>query len=74
MMMNQTVPTVSPEATRSVLSRKNATLGICCTTLDRLEDLPRVNVRSRIFYRPADIETWRAKNAKPKNQKTERAR
>jgi hypothetical protein len=76
MIMNQTIPTVLPEVTRSVLSRKNAAvaLGICCTTLDRLADLPRVNIRGRVFYRPADIETWLEKNAKPKNGKTAKAR
>jgi hypothetical protein len=75
-MNNQTIPTVSPEVTRSVLTRKNAAavLGICCTTLDRLDDLPRVNIRGRVFYRPVDIETWLAKNAKPKNGKIAEAR
>jgi hypothetical protein len=70
-MDNQTIPTVPAAVTRSVLTRKNAaaSLGICCTTLDRIDDLPRVNIRGRVFYRPADIETWLAKNAKPKTAK-----
>jgi hypothetical protein len=57
--------------TPAPLSRKQAAnyLGVCTTTLDRLDDLPRVNVRGRIFYRPVDIETWLAKNAKPENRK-----
>jgi hypothetical protein len=75
-MNNQTIPTVSTGVTRSVLTRKNAAtaLGICCTTLDRIDDLPRVNIRGRVFYRPADIETWLEKNAKPKNGKTAKER
>jgi hypothetical protein len=58
------------------LSRKQAAnyLGICCTTLDRLDDLPRVQIRGRIFYRQTDIDNWLEKNAKPKNGKTAKAR
>jgi hypothetical protein len=75
-MNNQTIPTVSPEVTRSVLTRKAAAgyIGVCTTTLDRLDDLPWVNIRGRVFYRPVDIESWLAKNAKPKNGKTAKAR
>jgi hypothetical protein len=62
-MTNQTTP--------AVLTRKAAAayIGICTTTLDRLADLPCVSVRGRVFYRPADIETWLEKNAKPKAAK-----
>jgi hypothetical protein len=75
-MNNQTIPTVPPEATRSVLTRKNAAaaLGVCTTTLDRLDDLPRVNIRGRVFYRPIDLENWLAGKAKPKNGKNVKAR
>jgi hypothetical protein len=75
-MNNQTIPTVPQEVTRSVLTRKAAAgyIGVCTTTLDRLADLPRVNIRGRVFYRPADIEAWLEKNAKPKNGKTAKAR
>jgi hypothetical protein len=64
------------QLTPAVLTRKAAAnyIGVCTTTLDRLADLPRVNIRGRIFYRPADIETWLEKNAKPKNRKTAKAR
>jgi hypothetical protein len=64
------------QLTPAVLTRKAAAgyIGVCTTTLDRLDDLPRVNIRGRVFYRPADIETWLAKNAKPKNGKTAKAR
>jgi hypothetical protein len=67
-MTNQTIP--------AVLTRKAAAayIGVCMTTLDRLDDLPRVNVRGRVFYRLADIETWLERNAKPKNGKTAKAR
>jgi hypothetical protein len=70
-MNSQAIPAVSTEVTRSVLTRKDAaaTLGICCTTLDRIDDLPRVPIRVRVFYRPADIETWLEKQAKPKTAK-----
>jgi hypothetical protein len=56
------------QLTPAVLTRKAAAtaLGICCTTLDRIDDLPRVNIRGRVFYRPADIENWLERNAKPK--------
>jgi hypothetical protein len=75
-MDNQTIPTVPVAVTRSVLTRKKAAayLGICCTTLDRIDDLPRVPIRGRVFYRPADIETWLEQNAKPKNGKTVKTR
>jgi hypothetical protein len=58
--------------TPAPLSRKQAAnyLGICTTTLDRLVDLPRVNIRGRIFYRPVDIEAWLEKNAKPRTGKS----
>jgi hypothetical protein len=50
-MTNQTAP--------AVLTRKAAAsyIGVCTTTLDRIDNLPRVNIRGRVFYRPADIET-----------------
>jgi hypothetical protein len=58
--------------TPAPLSRKQAAnyLGVCTTTLDRLADLPRVNIRGRVFYRPVDIETWLEKNAKPRTGKS----
>jgi hypothetical protein len=64
MMTNQLAP--------AVLTRKAAAayIGVCMTTLDRLDDLPRVNVRGRVFYRPTDIETWLEKNAKPRTGKS----
>jgi hypothetical protein len=67
-MTNQLIP--------AVLTRKAAAgcLGVCVTTPDRLADLPRVNIRGRVFYRPVDIETWLAKNAKPKNGKPAKER
>jgi hypothetical protein len=62
-MTNQLAP--------AVLTRKAAAnyIGICTTTLDRLSDIPRVNIRGRVFYRPADIENWLEKQAKPKAMK-----
>jgi hypothetical protein len=59
------------QLTPAVLTRKAAAayIGVCTTTLDRLADLPRVNIRGRIFYDPADIETWLEKQAKPKSAK-----
>jgi hypothetical protein len=64
------------QLTPAVLTRKAAAnyIGVCTTTLDRLCDIPRVSIRGRVFYRPADIETWLAKNAKPKNGKIAKAR
>jgi hypothetical protein len=63
-MTYQTIP--------AVLTRKSAAsyIGVCVTTLDRLDDLPRVNIRGRVFYRPADIETWLERNAKPRTGKS----
>jgi hypothetical protein len=59
------------QLTPVVLTRKAAAsyIGVCTTTLDRLDDLPRVPIRGRVFYRPADIETWLEKNAKPRTGK-----
>jgi hypothetical protein len=63
-MINQLTP--------AVLTRKAAAgyIGVCTTTLDRLADLPRVNIRGRVFYRPVDIEAWLEKNAKPRTGKS----
>ena len=63
-MVNRTIP--------AVLTRKAAALyiGVCTTTLDRLDDLPRVNIRGRVFYRPTDIEIWLEKNTKPRTGKS----
>jgi hypothetical protein len=71
--MNQTIPTVPEEVTRMVITKKEAAarLSICVTTLDRIDDLPRVNIRGRVFYRPADIETWLEQNAKPRQEQIE---
>jgi len=42
-----------------VLSRKAAAqfLGICLTTLDRL-NVPKIKVRKRVLYRKAALEKW----------------
>jgi hypothetical protein len=59
------------QLTPAVLTRKAAAayMGICTTTLDRLDNLPRVTIRGRVFYRPVDIDQWLARNAKPKTSK-----
>jgi hypothetical protein len=64
------------KTTPAVLTRKAAAayIGVCTTTLDRINDLPRVPIRGRVFYRPADIEAWLERNVKPKNGKTAKAR
>jgi len=45
--------------TQEVLSRKQAAafLGICVTTLDRL-DIPRMQIRKRVLFRKATLEKW----------------
>ena len=60
--MQQTV-TPSPLTDR-VLSRVAAAefLGICKTTLDRL-DLPRTKVRRRVLYRQSALLQWLDRNA-----------
>ena len=42
-----------------ILSRKQAAgfLGICLTTLDRL-DIPRIKIRHRVMYKRSVIEQW----------------
>jgi len=42
-----------------ILSRKQAAefLGICRTTLDRL-DIPRTKIRRRVMYKRAVLERW----------------
>jgi len=44
---------------QDVLSRKQAAqfLGICLTTLDRL-DIPRTQIRKRVLFRKATLEKW----------------
>jgi len=48
--------------TNEVLSRRGAAqyLGICLTTLDRL-DIPRTQIRKRVMYRKATLDSWLAK-------------
>jgi hypothetical protein len=48
-----------PSRQEQVLSRKQAAefLGICKTTLDRL-NIPKTKVRRRVLYRQAVLEKW----------------
>ena len=48
----------------NVLSRNQASifLGICKTTLDRL-DIPRVKVRRRVLYRQTELIRWLDRNS-----------
>jgi len=47
-----------------VLSRKAAAkfLGVCLTTLDRIDDLPRIKIRRRVLYRQTALIQWLAKH------------
>jgi hypothetical protein len=51
--------TAITQPTNEVLSRKEAAqfLGICLTTLDRLE-IPRTQIRKRVLYRRSTLELW----------------
>ena len=51
-----------------VLSRKQAAvfLGICLTTLDRL-DIPRTKIRRRVMYKRAVLEKWLDDHTENKN-------
>jgi hypothetical protein len=50
------------QPTNEVLSRKQAAqfLGVCLTTLDRL-NIPRTQIRKRVMYRKATLDSWLAK-------------
>jgi len=50
------------QATGEVMSRKQAAmfLGICLTTLDRL-NIPLTQIRKRVMYRKATLDSWLAK-------------
>jgi len=50
---------VAMETKNDVLSRKEtaAFLGVCLTTLDRL-DIPRTKVRHRVLYKREVINKW----------------
>ena len=54
-----------------VFSRKEAAefLGVCRTTLDRM-DLPRTKVRRRVFFRQTELIRWLEENAGGKGAKT----
>jgi len=45
--------------TSDILSRKNAAafLGVCLTTLDRL-DIPRTRIRHRVLYKRDVLNKW----------------
>jgi len=44
---------------QEIMSRAEAAnfLGICLTTLDRL-NIPRTKIRKRVLYRKATLDTW----------------
>jgi hypothetical protein len=48
-----------PTAYIEIMSRKQAAafLGVCLTTLDRL-DIPRTKIRHRVMYRRDVLELW----------------
>ena len=50
------------QATGEIMSRKEAAqfLGICLTTLDRL-NIPRTQIRRKVLYRKATLDSWLAK-------------
>jgi len=50
------------QTTGEVMSRKQACqyLGVCLTTLGRL-DIPRTQIRKRVMYRKATLDSWLAK-------------
>jgi predicted DNA-binding transcriptional regulator AlpA len=47
------------ETINDVISRKEtaAFLGICLTTLDRL-DIPKTKIRHRVLYKRVEIDKW----------------
>jgi len=51
------------QSTKNVLSRKEAAayLGICKTTLDRL-NIPRTQIRRRVLYRREILDKWLSQN------------
>jgi len=53
------------QLTNEVLSRRQAAqfLGVCLTTLDRL-NIPRTQIRKRVMYRKATLDSWLAKQEK----------
>jgi len=52
-----------------ILSRKEAAqfLGICRTTLDRL-DIPRTKIRRRVMYKRTVLEGWLDEHTEAKNR------
>ena len=61
--------TCTTKATVSdILSRKEAAvfLGICRTTLDRL-DIPRTKIRRRVMYKRDVLERWLDEHTEGKN-------
>ena len=54
----------------NVLSRKQAAefLGVCRTTLDRM-DLPRTKVRRRVLYQQSALIRWLEKNTTSSKKK-----
>jgi hypothetical protein len=46
--------------TLDILSRREAAqyLGICRTTLDRLDDLPKTRIRHRVMYKREMLNKW----------------
>jgi hypothetical protein len=46
--------------TPDILSRKEAALylGICKTTLDRLDDLPKTRIRHRVMFKRDVLNKW----------------
>ncbi|MDR2899943.1 MAG: helix-turn-helix domain-containing protein [Treponema sp.] len=46
--------------TLEVLSRREAALylGVCESTLDRLDDLPRIRIRHRVMFKREMLNKW----------------
>jgi hypothetical protein len=60
------------EKENEVLSRKEtaAFLGVCLSTLDRI-DIPKIKIRERVIYRRVDVVKWlEAHVENPKRKKS----
>jgi len=51
---------MTTQPAKEVMSREEcaAYIGVCKTTLDRIDDIPKIQIRKRILFKKEAIDKW----------------
>jgi len=51
---------MTAQPAKEVMSREEAAayIGICKTTLDRIDDIPKIQIRKRVLFKKEAIDKW----------------